>query len=879
MQRAVVFILIPIILIVAALWVILFTPFGSNAVIKPVANSYLSSKIKEPKIKITKLDSKYKYIDVSAVADNGVKIDAKGEIDYFKKDFNLNYALKADSLKIKDKELQAKVDVNGQAVGTIENVGVNGKGKAFDSEINYNFIVKDNNPQKIEAKIDSANIEQILALAGIEPYIGGYADVDINMPDLNIKNPRGSGVVTVRNGRYNRNLLAKKFKIVLPRDETFKAKIVSKIAKNRIFAKGKVVSTTAVLNLSKVVALPDFSVAKGYFDLKISNLSRLNRVAKMKLRGKFSSNGVFYINRKKNIILTKIETKSFGGKAAVNYKNKRVKAVLDSVYIPKIFYMLSLPSYISKGLLSGTVYIKNIDKLNGQFNISSSGVLNRKLLKVKLPSYSYKIKTKGSITNGTVKANKSSLYTNFANIYLSNTVYSIPSGSFKTAFTADIKNLAALKVITKQNLRGPLKFGGKVSKLKSLINLSGSTRSLGGEVKINLSGSNLNVLFNTVSIPRVLYMISQPKIVKKGAASGNLKLNSLQPPSGTFDIISKGVIDNRVLQKVYNINLGRDAAYVLNAKNGTIKRGVIRVSPILKTSLGVINLKNLVYNSLNGNLHAFYTLSIDNLEKLYPLTKQKLKGDFLAGGEIKYKNGSLYLDGDSKKFGGTLHFILNDSVATVDIAGASVIQITRMLDLQEFLDATAKAHLIYNTKTKQGKFNIDLNDARFLNSRLVAALKQFARFDLSKELFSAAKIYGTINSGIITFNLNTDSQRTKITIRNGKIDTNSQQINAKVHFVYNNNDYQVRVLGDLKNPHIKPVFGGYIKEKVKEKVLEKLFGKKLKNRGKDKNGTDTNATTVKPQEQLKQKLQEKTKKEINKIVPKEIKGILKNLPF
>jgi len=109
------FIFIPIIAILVAIFAILFTPSGSNTFIKPIVNSYIHKKIPNPKIDIEKLDSKYKYIDIAAKIDNGVNIEAKGDIDYFKKSFDIEYKVKADVVKVKDRLLAAKVDISGQA--------------------------------------------------------------------------------------------------------------------------------------------------------------------------------------------------------------------------------------------------------------------------------------------------------------------------------------------------------------------------------------------------------------------------------------------------------------------------------------------------------------------------------------------------------------------------------------------------------------------------------------------------------------------------------------------------------------------------------------------------------------------------------------------
>ncbi len=866
-------IILPIVLIVTAVFAVLFTPFGSNTVIKPIINRVISSKIKKPKIKITKFDSNFGFVNISAVANNGLNVQAKGKVNYFSQDFDINYNILANTLKVKEKSLPVKMDINGQAAGKPDNFGVNGSGNAFDSNIHYKFIVKNKNPQTISINVDNANIEQMLLLGGIEPYIGGFADIDINMPSLNVNNPSGKGEIFIRNGEFNRHLLAKKFNIILPINEEFKAHVKAKVEKKFIVGAGIIDSSSAKLKISKITSLLDFSVIKGYFNLYIPKLSRLNRIAKQRLRGSANLNGEFYLNNKKGLKQAKIATSSLGGDASVFYSNNSAKIILNRVSIPKIFHTVSLPGYLSKGDINGKIAIPNLKRLDGKFNISSSGRLNPRYLKIKLPAYSYKMHIKGKLSNATVYANKAWLNSSFATIYLNKAKFAIATQALSADYLADIKNLSVLNKITGKKLRGPFKISGHLDKMKNNINFSGESKSLGGNLNIKYSGSSLKAKLSSVSLPKLLYMLYQPHLLKSGIINGILKANSISPLNGAFAISSKGWIDNTVIKKLYKTDLGENFKYALNVKDAIIKNGIIYAKPNLNTTMGSLLFSNLTFNINNSSLKGKYSLKIDDLNKLQPITQRELKGRFYTDGTISLENKNLIITGNANELGGSINYILHNNNLTVDVAGISVVQVSRMLVMDDFLDGIAKAHIIYDTKAKTGHFNIDLNDARFLNSRLVTALKQFANFDLSKEIFSNGNINGVINDNIIVFNVKTDSQRTKIVINNGKIDTKAQTINAKVHFNYNNNDYQFKVTGNIKHPHLKPVFGGYIKEKIKEKVLQKIFGKTKT----DNNNTASNsAGKIK---KVKEKAKTKVKKEINKIIPKEVKGLFGKFHF
>ena len=853
------YIILPIIAILVAIFTILFTPAGSNAVIKPIANKTLANKIKNPKIVITKLDSKYGFVDIDAKSANGVKLNTKGNVDYFKKSFNLAYKVNANKIKVQDREIFAKVDVAGQAVGTTKNFGVNGQGKAFESDVKYKFILKNNKPEAIEANINSAKLSQMFAMANMTPLVDGLAFVNVNMPSLDIKKPSGRANIEIKQGRFNRGLIAKNYGVKLLKDEKFTAKIKANVQKKFIIGNGVIDSATAKLNIKKVTSSLDFLISKGFFNLNIPNLSRLNSVVKQRIRGKLIVDGAFYINSKKKIKQIKLKSKSFGGNIKLSLSNKSLKANLSKVSIPKIIYATYLPKYLSSGLISGNINVPNLKSLNGNFNIGSNGELNPKMLKIELPSYSYKLSTKGSLKNGTIHAKKSALVTSFAQIFLSNTKFAILTKALTTNFTADIKELATLNRLTGKNLRGKIKLNGELKKVGNNINLKAITKSLGGVVKLNYRQDSLSANFKNLAISKLLFIINQPNIINSGVVNGVVKISSLTSLNGLYTIYSKGSLNTTTLQKLYNINLGKNFRYALNIKDGTIKNGVINAKPNLNTSMGSVKFSKLIYNTKNQALSGKYNINIDDLLKLEPVTKQKFNGSVTINGDIKYQNSNIMISGIANEFGGSVNYVLHNNKLTLDAAGVSVVKIAKMLNYPAFLDAISKVHFEYNLKSKKGTYSANLNDARFLNSKLVDMLKQYAKFDLSKELFSNAKIIGNIDDSLVVFNVNTHSQRTKIDINHGVVNTKVKTINSKVHFTFNGNDYQFKVKGSLKNPTIVPVFGGYIKNKIKKKVIQKIFGK------------DANATSI------EQNIGEKVEDKIKKIVPNKVKGLFKNL--
>ena len=838
-------IVIPIVAIfsiIGVIFMIFFTPFGSNNLLKPILNKQIEKRIKKPKIEIINVESRLNKIKIDALIQDSITLNLLGTISYLSKSFDLLYFLKAKELTYENTRYKLNLDIKGRAKGNIKKFDVNGAGKAFGSNLNYKFIVENKLIKYIVAKIYNAKIAQILLLAKQPPVVNGLLDLDINMPSLDINNPIGEGYLKIYKGYFNRKLIYKKYKILLPKKEQLNANIAAKVQNKKILAVGDINTTTAKIHIKKLVSTLDFNIAKGYFDIKIPNLSRLNSITKHKLRGALNLDAITYLNRKKKSIQALVTTKSFGGETKIKYLNKKIKLSLNKVELPLIEKKLSLPLFVTKGNISGKALVKNLKSYESDFELKSKFILNPKLLKIDLPSYKYTLYTKGSFKDLAISSTKTTLSSNYLKLLASNLKYSLISKRFKSDFNVEILDLKKLQPLTKTTLRGKLNLKGNIEAKGSKIALNATTKSFDGVLKTLYKNDNLKVDFKNISISKVLYTLNQPAIVKKGFATGNLYLSSLKKLRGKGAIKANALVDNQILHKVYKINLGKNITLYIKAPNIIIKNNKIQGDILIKTKGAIFNFYDLTYDISSKSLKTNYGLDIKDLSILNALTKQKLTGELKVVGEISRHGKYIFLSGNSSKFDGTINFLLKGNNFTLNGAGISIIKLLKMLNKPQNFDGVAKIDLKYNLKLKKGNFNIIIDNGKFLNSKLVENIKRYANFDLSKELFNKVLIDGEIDRNIIIFNLATKSNRVTINIYKGKIDIKNNTIYAKVRVHLNGNDYNFIVKGPLNNPSYKISYSGVIKKKVQKRLKKEL--KKL--------GID---------------------KEIKKIIPKEIQEI------
>jgi len=858
--------------LVFGVYFVAFTPAGSNAVIKPIVNS----KLKKSNIEVKKLDSKYKYINIDALLQKSVNLNAKGSVGYFDKSFKLDYNAQANQIELNKQLFPLNLNIVGKAVGDADNFALNGKGKAFESDIEYKVIVKNSKPYAIKAAVASAKLSQIFSLANIAPVVDGLAFLNIYMPSLDIKNPSGRAKLIVKDALFNNKLIAKNYKIALPKDEKFKAKLIANVANKKVVASGDINATSIKLTINKLISTLDFKTTKAYFNANIANLQRLQPIIKKPLRGSLKLNGVLYSNLNKNITQASIKTKSLGGLAKVFYANNKININLNNVSIPKIEHMARLPKYVSSGLIGGTVKIPNLKKLNGVFDITSSGVLSKKLFKMQIPSYKYSLRSNGNIKNGKVKLNKSYLKTSFAKLFLTNTNYSLLTTALTTDFKLIVNNLSLLNNAAKTNLNGSATINGKASYLKGKYDYTAFTKSLGGEFKAAGNQDKLKANFKNISVSKLLSVVNQPKLLNKGFATGSVNLYSIKKLNGVASLATNGSVNCAALQKLYNINLGKSFKYTLKSQNIIIKKGIVKANnTMLNSTLGKVNFTNTLYIIKSGNFRSKYNVDIPNLAKLEPIAKQKLNGSLQASGSIEKDGKNILITGVANKFGGNINFRYKNGYLVAKGAGLNIVKVLQMLNKPEVLDGVALVNLNYNTSTKQGKFNATISQAKFLNSKLVQNLKQYAHFDLTKEAFNDVKIDGIINGDIVTFNLNAQGSRVKIKINGGKINIKEQTIKTKISVTYHGNEYNFKVYGPLSDPSYKLSFSGAVKEKVLQKAKDKLkdtsIGKKIDKlipgilKG-SKKSQETNATTPPPQENLEKKAKDKIKNKAKELL-------------
>ncbi len=837
-----------------------FTQSG-NDILKPFINSYLKQKVKGVNVKIDNFTLKSDHIEADATINNMAKINLNSSFDISKKSFDAIYTIRADKINAGDIKVNEKVYIKGKAVGDIKKALIFGVGKVASSDIEYQLQLVDTKPQNIVAKIDRANLSKLLSLAGQKPYASGVVNLVANIPSLEEKNLKGSANLSISGGKINSKLLAKDFKIVLPKDTTFDLNTNASLSGDNISVKNKLISTLANLitkdlkyNLKKKSLVSDYT-------LDIANLAKLSSLAKMKLRGNFSANGKVILKNQE--LTATASSKSFGGKCDIVYSNDKATILLNKVKTKSILYKLFQPLY-SDGLLNGNIKLDSIKNLNGNFDIQANGVsLKNDLKKAKIylaQDIKYSLLLKGNIKNKKVSTNLN-LDSNIAKINLKNAKYNIKNNDFESIFSVNIDDLATVSAFVHQKLRGSFKTIGQVSFIDKKLNLATSTPSFGGKTKVIIKGDKLTATLQKAKTSLLFYKLNLPKYTD-ASVDGNINLSSIKNLTGKFKINGDGVNSRSDLKKLYDFDSDRNIKYHLTS-NGTLKNKKVFALADLKNSFGDIKLKNIAYDINKGAFSSLYEIFVDNLAKLNYITKQKLVGDLKVNGKIS-KAKDLIITGHANKFNGTEEFKLVNNSLVAHVKGAKLTDIQKTLSYPLMLEARANASLTYNLKSSNGLVNVVMNKAKMLPNKLTRIIKGIGGTDLSAEHYNDTKLDARLSKNLIDFNFLAKSKSVVLSIKDGKIYQPAGKLDALLEAKMGKNNLKLKIRGTTNDPKIRldtSAIRDNLKAKAKERLKEKLNLKK---------------------EELKQKLenkvQDKLKNQLNDKLKNELKnGLLKKL--
>ena len=580
------------------------------------------------------------------------------------------------------------------------------------------------------------------------------------------------------------------------------------------------------------------------YDIKINELSKLENLTKQKLNGPFSTSGIFKGDANFSEIkgisdIAQSET-SYELKL-IDFEPKNIDFLVKNARIEKLLHLLNQKNLAIGNLtLKGDIKDANIASLDGNLLVNiSKGKLNNEIInkdfKQNIVSPIYfksDINAKLSPNKAIIK---SDLITSLADVFTNKTEVFLDSGKVLSDYKLDVKNLAKLEGIIGTKLFGNFITNGNIKMDKGIIEIDGNSDifdstskysvklidSVPEFIKLNISNAKIDKLLRLVNEP-----VYADGILNIDANITNAKADVLDGIIKTQ--ILNGKIINPVANTVFKQNLKKEITFKANATTSLVPNQAITQANISST-LANIDIKKAIFSFKDASLNSDYLLQIPSLSSLYDITSTKMRGAIDIAGNIESKNKSLLLTGNSKLLDGTLDFNLKNDDFHADIKDVQIKKLTHMLYYPEVFDSTTALSLDYNLLMKKGKLKGNLLKGHFLPNNFSGLLNQFAKFDITREVYETVDINTNINKLVLTSTVNMKSKNTTIDIDKSVLDLEKSTIDALINTKIKTTQFALKVKGTTSKPKISIDSKDLLKnqvnkqiEKNQEKIKEKL---------------------------------------------------------
>ncbi len=407
-------------------------------------------------------------------------------------------------------------------------------------------------------------------------------------------------------------------------------------------------------------------------------------------------------------------------------------------------------------------------------------------------------------------------------------------------FNLDIKDLSKLEKFTNQKLNGSFKTNGtlkgnqELAKLEGITDIFKSNTTYDVELK-NFEPSNILFDMKKANIKEILYLVNQPIY-----ANGNIDINAniknakIDTLDGLIKTkITNGVVANSIVNKAFNTKLKEILAF-----KGDITTKLVPNSVLSKvdfyTTMANIFVKEANVDLKTMTIKSDYLVNVADLSKLFDVTQTKMRGNIDINGNIK-KDKDLLVIGNSELFDGKLTYKLLNDDFTANIDGVELLNVMHMLYYPEIFTSKTKLDLNYNLLKQKGNIKGNLINGQFKKNEYSTIINNFARFDLTKEVYKSVDLNSDINKNIIKSTINMKSNLTQIDVDPSTIDLEKSTIDALVATDIKGIKFDTKLSGPLTSPNVKVDTQKLLKTGLNEKAKEKIQDTIQKNLG-DKAG-------------------------------------------
>lgn len=572
--------------------------------------------------------------------------------------------------------------------------------------------------------------------------------------------------------------------------------------------------------------------------LEVKDLGYLSKVAAMPLQGAFRLDAKASGDRHALSIVGESDIAHSETKFLIDLKEFSLHSLIANIKHAQLESLLRLgaqPPYAKAILdLDAKLTPDSNGALKGEVELRASrgevnGGVVQKEFGITIPATLFDMKLTAALENNSLAHNLklTSNVGGFDSLGTTNTA----TLTTDSLYTLSFSDLSPLTPVAGIPLRGALKAQGTLKGNQESLLLEGETNLAASSTHYRLNLQKLapysaQVSVKNLKLERLLYMLHQPPYLAGDLALEAALKDLNKGISGTIDLqIPQALTHAESFQK--ELNLALPATKLALAASANLTQGKGEARALLDSPLARLEAPQIALELTPAlAIETPYTLQLPDLQKLAPLTKQKLYGALEATGKVRHDSTGLSASFLSRTLGGEITGNLRNDDLNVKLAGIEFVELLQMLGYPQIFNSKAQGDLAYNLAKAQGTLALSATEGRFKENQLSAILRPFFGIDLTKEVYQAITLDSQINQGAILSDLFMKSQSTQLRAQKALIDTNKNQIDATLEAIIKNHPAALAIKGALDKPKISLDSKGLVQEKA-GKLIDKHLDKRL----------------------------------------------------
>lgn len=350
---------------------------------------------------------------------------------------------------------------------------------------------------------------------------------------------------------------------------------------------------------------------------KVDDLSKFKNLAGQDIKGSASAKINAHLIGA-DIQKLKMDADIAGGIISADSNGKSLDLNIKDIDLTKLLVLATQPAYVS-GMLNAKVHLSTLDfnNLNGNYEATSNGVLNQKvlstLLKKSFPANSkYDFKLTGDIKNSVANFDLG-VKSDLANLDKLQGSFDIKNTKLDSTFTFNVFDFSKLGFLAERKLSGKAVFNGNAKFDKSLQANITSDNLFQGKLNAMLNGDKLEATINQVDFASLMKGIDMPDFYD---AKASVKLTyNIATSNGNADVnLANGKLKNvgivKTIATLTKSDFTKDSFTDANLK-AKLALNTTTIDLSMKSPRVSIGIDKGVINSKSGTLNLPLTLGVD----------------------------------------------------------------------------------------------------------------------------------------------------------------------------------------------------------------------------------------------------------------------------